>query len=52
MDRKWMNRTVLALSIQMLFGVAYAAEQPGALEKEKTANRQDIEAASPEQPIK
>ena len=51
MDRKWMNRTVLALSIQMLFGVAYAAEQPGAPEKEKTANRQDIEAASPEQPI-
>ena len=51
MDRKWMNRTVLALSIQMLFGMAYAAEQPVAPEKEKTANRQDVEAASPEQAI-
>ena len=25
MDRKWMNKTLLALSIQMVFGVAYAA---------------------------
>lgn len=28
MKREWMNKTLLALSVQMLMGVAYAAEEP------------------------
>lgn len=28
MNRKWMNKTLLAMSIQVVMGVAYAAEEP------------------------
>lgn len=28
MNRKWMNKTLLALSIQVAIGGAYAAEEP------------------------
>ena len=28
MKREWMNKTLLALSIQMVMGVAYAADEP------------------------
>ena len=40
MDRKWMNKTLLALSIQMIIGVAYAAEEPQLGEYETTAEQQ------------
>ncbi len=29
MNRKWMNKTLLALSVQMAVGVVYAAEELG-----------------------
>ena len=38
MDRKWMNKTLLALSIQMIIGVAYAAEEQQLGEYETTAD--------------
>src|SRR5690554_3897631 len=40
MERKWMNKTLLALSIQMVIGVAYAAEEPQLGEYETTAEQQ------------
>ncbi len=42
MERKWMNKTLLALSIQMVFGVAYAAEEPQLGEYETTAEQQTV----------
>ena len=42
MDRKWMNKTLLALSIQMVFGVAYAAEEPQLGEYETTAEQAEV----------
>ncbi len=49
MDRKWMNKTLLALSIQMVFGVAYAAEEPQLGEYETTTEQAEVSdtAASP-----
>ena len=42
MDRKWMNKTLLALSIQMVFGVAYAAEETQLGEYETTAEQAEV----------
>ncbi|WP_446893304.1 putative pilus system protein FilC [Acinetobacter sp. NS4_7] len=42
MDRKWMNKTLLALSIQMVFGVAYAAEEPQLGEYETTVKQTEV----------
>lgn len=42
MDRKWMNKTLLALSIQMAFGVAYAAEEPQFGEYETTTEQAEV----------
>ncbi|MDM1722545.1 putative pilus system protein FilC [Acinetobacter towneri] len=42
MDRKWMNKTLLALSIQMVFGVAYAAEEPQLGEYETTTEQAEV----------
>ena len=42
MDRKWMNKTLLALSIQMAFGVAYAAEETQLGEYETTAEQAEV----------
>lgn len=39
MKSKWMNRTILAMSIQLIMGVAYAAEEPAVGEYE-TADQQ------------
>lgn len=42
MERKWMNKTLLALSIQMVFGVAYAAEEPQLGEYETTTEQAEV----------
>lgn len=42
MDRKWMNKTLLALSIQMVFGLAYAAEEPQLGEYETTTEQAEV----------
>lgn len=42
MDRRWMNKTVLALSIQLLAGVAYAAEEP-VIGSYENVDQQEIE---------
>ncbi|MDD4853887.1 MAG: hypothetical protein PHW70_12335 [Acinetobacter towneri] len=42
MDRKWMNKTLLALSIQMAFGVAYAAEETQLGEYETTTEQAEV----------
>ncbi|WP_180008646.1 hypothetical protein [Acinetobacter sp. YH12238] len=42
MDRKWMNKTLLALSIQMVFGVAYAAEESQLGEYETTTEQAEV----------
>lgn len=44
MNRKWMNKTLLALSIQMAVGVVYAAEVP-ALGEYETVD--ELESATP-----
>lgn len=44
MNRKWMNKTLLALSIQMAVGVVYAAEAP-ALGEYETVD--ELESATP-----
>ena len=44
MNRKWMNKTLLALSIQMAVGVVYAAEAP-ALGEYETVD--EVESATP-----
>ena len=44
MNRKWMNKTLLALSIQMAVGVIYAAEAP-ALGEYETVD--ELESATP-----
>ena len=41
MNRKWMNKTLLALSIQMAIGVVYAAEDP-ALGEYEVVEQQDV----------
>ncbi|SCC73067.1 putative pilus system protein FilC [Acinetobacter albensis] len=41
MNRKWMNKTLLALSIQMTIGVVYAAEDP-ALGEYEVVEQQDV----------
>lgn len=49
MNSKWMNKTLLAISIQMLMGAAYAAEeQPGLGEYEVVDQQEEVEStASP-----
>lgn len=42
MDCKWMNKTLLALSIQMVFGLAYAAEEPQLGEYETTTEQAEV----------
>ena len=42
MERKWMNKTLLALSVQMVFGVAYAAETPQLGEYETVAEQAEV----------
>lgn len=41
MNRKWMNKTLLALSIQMAIGVVYAAEDP-ALGEYEVVEQKDV----------
>ncbi len=43
MNSKWMNKTFLALSIQMVMGVAFAAEEPGLGEYE-TVEQEEVVA--------
>jgi len=45
MNRKWMNKTLLALSVQMTIGVAYAAEEP-ALGEYEVVDQQETEVNS------
>ncbi|CAM4251769.1 putative pilus system protein FilC [Acinetobacter pragensis] len=45
MKSKWMNRTLLAMSIQLVMGVAYAAEEPGVGEYEQTDQQEEAVAA-------
>lgn len=45
MNSKWMNKTLLAISIQMLMGAAYAAEeQPGLGEYEVVDQQEEVES--------
>lgn len=44
MNSKWMNKTLLALSIQMLMGVAYAAEEPGLGGYEVVDQQEEVES--------
>ena len=55
MDCKWMNKTLLALSIQMVFGLAYAAEEPQLGEYETTTEQAEVSdtaASTAEQVLK
>ncbi|WP_291369928.1 MULTISPECIES: hypothetical protein [unclassified Acinetobacter] len=45
MNRKWMNKTLLALSVQMAIGVVYAAEEP-ALGEYEVVDQQETEVES------
>ncbi|WP_171263011.1 hypothetical protein [Acinetobacter sp. ANC 4169] len=45
MNRKWMNKTLLALSVQMAIGVAYAAEEP-VLGEYEVVDQQETEVES------
>lgn len=45
MNRKWMNKTLLALSVQMAIGVVYAAEEP-ALGEYEIVDQQETEVES------
>lgn len=45
MNCKWMNKTLLALSVQMAIGVAYAAEEP-ALGEYEVVDQQETEVDS------
>src|SRR5574344_777734 len=42
MDRKWMNKTLVALSMQRVFWVAYAAEEPQLGEYETTTEQAEV----------
>src|SRR5699024_8500838 len=46
MNSKWMNKTFLALSIQMVMGVAFAAEEPALGEYETVDEEVVIETAA------
>ena len=53
MNRKWMNKTLLAMSIQVVMGVAYAAEEPSLgeydpVEQETVVEESVSPAAEPE----
>ena len=43
MNRKWMNKTLLALSIQMAVGGVYAAEAPALGEYETVSWSQQLQ---------
>jgi hypothetical protein len=45
MNRKWMNKTLLALSVQMAIGIVYAAEEP-ALGEYEVVDQQETEVES------
>ena len=48
MNRKWMNKTILAMSIQVVMGVAYAAEEPSLGEYDPVEQETVVEeSASP-----
>lgn len=48
MNRKWMNKTLLAMSIQVVMGVAYAAEEPSLGEYDPVEQETVVEeSASP-----
>lgn len=49
MNSKWMNKTFLALSIQMVMGVAFAAEEPTLGEYETVDEEVVVETAVPVQ---
>ena len=49
MNSKWMNKTFLALSIQMVMGVAFAAEEPTLGEYETVDEEVIVETAVPVQ---
>lgn len=44
MNSKWMNRTLLAMSIQLVMGVAYAAEEPAVGEYEPVEQQETVAA--------
>lgn len=44
MNSKWMNRTLLAMSIQLVMGVAYAAEEPAVGEYEPAEQQETVAA--------
>lgn len=46
MNSKWMNKTFLALSIQMVMGVAFAAEEPALGEYETVDEEVVVETAA------
>ena len=50
MNSKWMNKTFLALSIQMVMGVAFAAEEPALGEYETVDEEVVVETAAAVQP--
>jgi len=45
MKSKWMNRTILAMSIQLVMGVAYAAEESTVGEYEQPEQQEQTVAA-------
>src|SRR5690606_182996 len=49
MNSKWMNKTFLALSIQMVMGVAFAAEEPALGEYETVDEEVVVETTTPVQ---
>lgn len=50
MNRKWMNKTLLALSVQMAIGVAYAAEEPALGEYEVVDQQETAVESTASQP--
>ena len=46
MNSKWMNKTLLAISIQMLMGAAYAAEEPALGGYEVVDQQEEVESTA------
>ena len=46
MMKTWMNKTLLAVSVQMILGVAYAAEEPSLGEYEAVGETVEVEQAT------
>ncbi|MGE8622947.1 MAG: hypothetical protein ACN6NR_00055, partial [Acinetobacter schindleri] len=50
MKREWMNKTLLALSVQMVMGAAYAADEPALGEYEEVVEVEETVAESVAEP--